>query len=150
VPVVHVCNPTYSEGRDQEFMVQSQPRQIVWEPLSQKTIIKMGWRRGSRWRPWVQALVLQKKKKKARIIIREIQVNSGGCKGGCNASSMCFIVSNLTTWGGKNRDIFNRELYLHVLPAASCLRECCDLDVSSKVHVLETSSQCYRVERWDL
>jgi hypothetical protein len=31
-----LCNPSYSKGRDQEDLVQSQPRQIILETLSQK------------------------------------------------------------------------------------------------------------------
>jgi hypothetical protein len=41
-PVAHACNQSYLEGRDQEDMVQSQPRQIVRETLFQKTLLKKG------------------------------------------------------------------------------------------------------------
>jgi hypothetical protein len=34
--VAHTYNPSYSEGRDQEDAVQSQPRQIVYETISTK------------------------------------------------------------------------------------------------------------------
>jgi hypothetical protein len=34
--VAHACNPSYSGGRDQGIMVQSQPGQIVCENLSKK------------------------------------------------------------------------------------------------------------------
>jgi hypothetical protein len=34
--VAHVCNPSYSGGRDQEDLVRSQPWQIVNETLSRK------------------------------------------------------------------------------------------------------------------
>jgi hypothetical protein len=36
VLVPHACNPSYSGGRDQEIVLQSQPGQIVHETLSQK------------------------------------------------------------------------------------------------------------------
>jgi hypothetical protein len=46
-------------------VVQSQPRQIVHETLSQKkTITKMGWWSGSRCRTQGQVSVLREKKKK--------------------------------------------------------------------------------------
>jgi hypothetical protein len=38
--VVHACNPSYSGGRDQEDCGSKQPRQIVHETLSQKTLHK--------------------------------------------------------------------------------------------------------------
>jgi hypothetical protein len=34
--VTYACHPSYSGGRDQEDLIQSQPRQIVCETLSQK------------------------------------------------------------------------------------------------------------------
>jgi hypothetical protein len=40
VLVAYPCNPSYSGGRDQEDVVQSQPRQIVHESLSRKTLHK--------------------------------------------------------------------------------------------------------------
>jgi hypothetical protein len=40
MPVAQACNPSYSGGRDQEDGVQSQPREIVRETLSQKTFHK--------------------------------------------------------------------------------------------------------------
>jgi hypothetical protein len=39
-PVAHTCNPSYSGNRDQEIVVQSQPRQIVHETLSWRKHIK--------------------------------------------------------------------------------------------------------------
>jgi hypothetical protein len=37
-PVAHTCNPSNSEGSDQEDQeIQTQPRQIVQETLSQKS-----------------------------------------------------------------------------------------------------------------
>jgi hypothetical protein len=53
--VAHVCNPSYSEGRDQENCGSSQPRQIVRETLSWKKLFTktVCWS-GSRCRPWVQ------------------------------------------------------------------------------------------------
>jgi hypothetical protein len=38
--VAHTYKPSYSGGRDQEDMVQSQPQQIVLWNLSQKTLHK--------------------------------------------------------------------------------------------------------------
>jgi hypothetical protein len=38
--VAHACNPSYSGGRDQEDCIRSQPRQIVLETLSRKTLHK--------------------------------------------------------------------------------------------------------------
>jgi hypothetical protein len=38
VPVAHICNPSYSGGRDQVDSSQSKPRQIVNETLSRKTL----------------------------------------------------------------------------------------------------------------
>jgi hypothetical protein len=36
VPMFHACNPSHPGGRDQEDLVESQPRKIVCETLSQK------------------------------------------------------------------------------------------------------------------
>jgi hypothetical protein len=43
--------------------VQSQPRKIVCKTLLQKLPSSKGWQSGSRWRLWVQAKVLKKKKR---------------------------------------------------------------------------------------
>jgi hypothetical protein len=40
--VVRACNPSYSEGRDQENSVPSQHRQIVARPFLKKPISKGG------------------------------------------------------------------------------------------------------------
>jgi hypothetical protein len=42
VLVAHMCNPTYSGGRDQEDCGSKQPRQIVLETLSQKNPSQKG------------------------------------------------------------------------------------------------------------
>jgi hypothetical protein len=61
--VAHTCNPSYSEGKDQEDEVQSQPGKIVRETISRKhPSQKKGWWSGSRCKPSVQTPVLQKKK----------------------------------------------------------------------------------------
>jgi hypothetical protein len=65
--VAHACNPSYSEGRDQEDH-SSKPawpntsRDPIWKKKSQKK----GWWSGSRCRPWVQVPVPQKKEEKKR------------------------------------------------------------------------------------
>jgi hypothetical protein len=71
----HACNPSCSGGRDQEDR-GSKPAQenSSMRPYLEKNHKKKGWWSGSRWRPWVQAPVLQeKKKKKSRtyIVIRK-------------------------------------------------------------------------------
>jgi hypothetical protein len=40
MPVAHICNLSYSEGRDQEDHSSKLPGQIVCEILSQKTLHK--------------------------------------------------------------------------------------------------------------
>jgi hypothetical protein len=52
------------EAEIRRITVGSHPGQIVYKTLSQKTLPKKGWWSGSRCRPWVQALFLQKKNKK--------------------------------------------------------------------------------------
>jgi hypothetical protein len=51
------------EAEIRRTAVQSQPRQIVCKILSQKSTSQKSAGGGSRCRPWVQALVLQKKEK---------------------------------------------------------------------------------------
>jgi hypothetical protein len=64
VPVAHACNPSYSGGRDQE----DQALKPAWANSLQDPILKKnpsqkkGWWSGSRYRPWVQAPVLQTNK----------------------------------------------------------------------------------------
>jgi hypothetical protein len=49
------------EAEIRRILVWSQLRQIVlWDPISKKPFTKKGWWSGSKWRPWVQAPVLQK------------------------------------------------------------------------------------------
>jgi hypothetical protein len=57
--VAHTYNPGYSGSRDEEITIPSWPGQIVCETLSWKYVTQ----KDSRCRPWVQAPVLQKKKK---------------------------------------------------------------------------------------
>jgi hypothetical protein len=60
-PVAHTCNPSYSGGRVQEDHGLKPAPASSCEALTQKypSHKKAG---GSRWRPWVQAPVLQNKK----------------------------------------------------------------------------------------
>jgi hypothetical protein len=58
VLVAHVCNPSYSGGRDQEDH-GLKPETLSQKNPSQK---KGGWS-GSRWRPWVQVPVPHTQKK---------------------------------------------------------------------------------------
>jgi hypothetical protein len=59
--VAHVCNPSYSGGRDQEDR-SSKPARAnnSARPYLEKSFTKKGWWSDSRWRHWVQ----KKKKKK--------------------------------------------------------------------------------------
>jgi hypothetical protein len=55
------------EAEITRIVVQSQPGQIVHKrPYLEKPFTERGWWSGSRCRPWVQAPVPQKKKKKER------------------------------------------------------------------------------------
>jgi hypothetical protein len=56
VPVAHLCNPSYSGGRDQEDW-GSKPTQAnsLWDPILKNSSQKRGWRSSSRCGPWVQA-----------------------------------------------------------------------------------------------
>jgi hypothetical protein len=67
-PVAHACNPSYSEGKEQEpIKVWSQPEQIVGDTLSQKYLSqKRAGEMAQGVGPWVQAPALQKKKKKKK------------------------------------------------------------------------------------
>jgi hypothetical protein len=49
--VAHTCNPSYSEAEIRRTAVQSQPEQIVPDPLSKKPFTTKGWWSGSRCRP---------------------------------------------------------------------------------------------------
>jgi hypothetical protein len=62
-PVAHACNPSHSGGRDQEEH-GSKPAQpnSSRDPISKISIVKKGWRNGSRHRPWVQAPVPKERK----------------------------------------------------------------------------------------
>jgi hypothetical protein len=65
VLVAHTCNHSNSGGRDQEHHGLKPARaNSSWNSVSKIPIIKKGWWSGSRWRPWVQAPVPKKKKKK--------------------------------------------------------------------------------------
>jgi hypothetical protein len=67
-PVAHTCNPSYSEGRDQEdrgskpALANSLQDPISKKKKKKKTFTKKGRWSGSRYRPWVQTPVLKKKK----------------------------------------------------------------------------------------
>jgi hypothetical protein len=60
----HACNPSYSEGRDQENHDPKPARtNSSWDPILKKKITKKGCWSGSGCRPWVQIQVCKKKKK---------------------------------------------------------------------------------------
>jgi hypothetical protein len=66
----HYCNRRYSGGRDQEdHGLKPAWGYSSWDPISKKTFTKKGWWSGSRYRPWVQTPVPQKKKKKKEKIL---------------------------------------------------------------------------------
>jgi hypothetical protein len=54
-PVAHTCNPSYSEGRNQEDRslkaVQAVQENTLRDPILRKPIKKRGWWSGSRCRP---------------------------------------------------------------------------------------------------
>jgi hypothetical protein len=67
-PAAHICNPSYSGGRDQDDQGSKPARANgSWDPILKKPITKKGWGRGSRCRSWVQAQYHKKKKKKKKI-----------------------------------------------------------------------------------
>jgi hypothetical protein len=64
-PVAHACNPHYSGGRDQEdHGLKLAQASSLRDPISKKLITRKDWWSGLCCRPWVQALVPPKKKKK--------------------------------------------------------------------------------------
>jgi hypothetical protein len=63
VLVNHTCNPCYLGGRDGEnHSLKPAQANSLWDPIS-KIHNKKGWWSGSRFRPWLQTIALQKKKK---------------------------------------------------------------------------------------
>jgi hypothetical protein len=63
-PVAHICNPSYSGGREQEY----QGLKPAWanslrDPILKKPITKKGWWNGSRIGPEFKPQYCQKKKK---------------------------------------------------------------------------------------
>jgi hypothetical protein len=60
--VAHNCNPSYSEGRDQEAH-GSKPTQAngLQDPVSENPITKKGWRRSSRYSPEFKPQYCKKK-----------------------------------------------------------------------------------------
>jgi hypothetical protein len=79
VLVAHVCNPSYSGGRDQEDRGSkpAQSKQFL-RSYFKKPFTKKGWWNGSRGRPWVQTPALQKKKRKRKeekFILAQFQVS---------------------------------------------------------------------------
>jgi hypothetical protein len=64
-PLAHTHNPSYSGDRDQEDR-GSNPAQAnsLQDPIMKNLLLVLMEALSSRWRPWVQAPVLQKKKKK--------------------------------------------------------------------------------------
>jgi hypothetical protein len=62
--MAHACNPSYSEGRDQEdHSLKPAQANSLWDGISKKIFTRKGWQRGSRCRSWVQTPVPQKKKR---------------------------------------------------------------------------------------
>jgi hypothetical protein len=67
--VAHTCNLATQEAEIRRTAAWNQHGQIVCETLSWKTLHKIGLvRGGARWKPWVQAPVPQKKKKKQTLL----------------------------------------------------------------------------------
>jgi hypothetical protein len=74
--MAHACNPSYSGGRDQEDWGLKPAWQIVPETLSRKCpTLKRIWQSV---RPWVQALVHQKKKKSFAFLLFFLK-STGSC-----------------------------------------------------------------------
>jgi hypothetical protein len=62
-PVAHACNPSYSEGKDQEDRsLKPASTNSSWDTVSRKLTTKKGWESGSR--PGVKTPVLKIKSKK--------------------------------------------------------------------------------------
>jgi hypothetical protein len=62
--IAHICNPSYSRGRDQEDQgLKPSQANSSKDPITKKPTTKKGWQSGSRCRPWDQTPVLQEKKK---------------------------------------------------------------------------------------
>jgi hypothetical protein len=65
--VAHICNSSYSGGRDQEDLgLKPALANCSWDPILKKVFTKKDWQSGLRYRPWVQTPILQTKKKKKK------------------------------------------------------------------------------------
>jgi hypothetical protein len=68
--MAHVCNPSYSGGRDQEDCGSKPTRtNNLQDPILKKLFIKKDWWSGSRFRPCFQAPVPHKKINKLKYCI---------------------------------------------------------------------------------
>jgi hypothetical protein len=64
-PVALACDPSLSEGRDQDGCgSKTAQANSLQDPISKKLITKKGLWGDSRYKPWGEALVLQKEIKK--------------------------------------------------------------------------------------
>jgi hypothetical protein len=97
------------EAEIRKIIVQTQPRQVIFKTLSQKkkkkrptTHTNKGWWSGLRCRPWVQALVLEKKKK---LVLESIHLQQGGSKNFRNSLSVAVTGMN-EFWPFKHVSLF--------------------------------------------
>jgi hypothetical protein len=134
VPVAHACNPSYSEGRDQEDC-GSKP---AWannsqDPILKKTNHKKVWWSDSRCRAWVQTLVPQIKIKE-----RKENIAGGVAQAVDSLLSKCQALSSDPTTA-KNSGWWNGSS-VECLPSNKCK----DLSSNSSIKKQKTKERKHK------